>query len=173
MKIRKTSIPENSLIAAYSSADYSDAFECTFAREKKITADEFMIAFWTHSPQWINRLFALRDWLVKFIGLESGSNRSKEKLTEAIHNNGSYGFMKVEAKSINETFISANDKHLKMYFSVKIEEQGNKQLLTVSTVVQFHNCLGRVYFYAIYPFHQFIVPGMIKFTLKGLTNLYL
>ncbi len=167
MRIRRTTIPSRALISNYLPANYTDVFECLISHGKKITADDLMITFWTNSPGWVNRLFRLRDWIVKPFGIRPGGNASKEKLEDAIKNGGYYGFVSVVAKSDTETVISADDKHLKMYFSISTENPvTGQQKLTVTTVVHFHNWLGYVYFYAIYPFHQLIVPSMIKHTVK-------
>ena len=171
MKIRKIKIEKSDLIAEYLPANYSDAFECVFPTEKKISADDIMIAFWTNNPKWVDRLFALRDWLVKPFGLQSGKDRNEELFENAIKNSGSYRFVKVVAKSDNETIINANDSHLKMYFSVKTNKANDKQQkVVVSTIVHFHNWLGRAYFVMIYPFHYFIVSSMIRHSIKRLSG---
>ncbi len=169
MKVRRKDISRIDLISVYLPGNYSDAFECSFLCKKEFTPDDFMLAFWTYSPKWIDYLFRLRDWIVKPFGIQAGSNRSKEKLKEAIMNGGNYGFVNVIAKSDNETLICADDKHLKMYFSIKLDKINPEQYnITVSSVVAFHNGLGYIYFYVIYPFHQLIVPSMIKHSIKKL-----
>lgn len=158
MKVKKTHIETEDLIFNYLPANYIDSFKCEFTTEKQVSADDIMIAFWTSSPKWVGKLFTLRDWIVKPFGIQSGNNRNNRLFEEAIRNSGCYRFISVVEKSDNETVISANDKHLKMYFSVKM----NDKKATFSTVVHFHNFLGRVYFYMIYPFHKLIVKAMIK-----------
>ncbi len=168
MTIKKIAVSKTDLISGYLPGDYSDAFECVFSCNRNISADDFMVAFWTNSPKWVNKLFALRDWLVKPFGIRAGSDRNKEKFENAIRRGESHEFAKVVAKSTSETIIGADDKHLKMYFSIKINESNNQKKLTASTVVHFYNRLGRLYFYAIYPFHRLIVVNMLKFSVKKL-----
>ncbi len=169
MKVNKVVVAKTDLISQYLPGNYKDAFEYAFYSNHKITADDFMIAFWTNSPGWVEKLFALRDWMVKPFGIQTGSGRSRGKLEEAVRTGGSYGFMSVVAKSDTETVISADDKHLKMYFSVKIDDPNDGQKkLTISTIVHFNNWLGYVYFYLIYPFHLLIVPNMVKYSLNKL-----
>ncbi len=169
MKIKKVKIDNADLIANYLPQNYVDSFECVFNTDSEISADDIMIAFWTKNPKWIDRLFELRDWIVKPFGIQSGSDRNVSLFENAIKNKGSYRFIETIAKSDNETVISANDKHLKMYFSVKTTKIINgQQKLSVSTLVHFHNLLGRAYFIVIYPFHHFIVPSMMKYSMKRL-----
>lgn len=169
MKIKKANIEKDDLIYKYLPANYADAFECFACVNRNITADDLMIAFWTDSPQWVNKLFSLRDSLVKPFGIKAGNGRNKEELEEAIRNNGHYRFMDTVTKSDNETVISANDKHLKLYFSVKIVTiGGGEKRMKVTTIVHFHNWLGRTYFCIIYPFHSLIVRSMLKHSLVKL-----
>lgn len=171
MKIKKTKIAENDLIAGYLPASYVDSFECVINTEKEVSADDIMVAFWTKSPGWVNRLFKLRDWIVAPFGIQSGNNRDSSLFEDAIRNNSSYRFIETVAKSNDETVIKADDKHLKMYFSVKtIKIKEKQQKISVSTVVHFHNLLGRAYFFVIYPFHHFIVPSMIRYSSRKFLN---
>ena len=52
-----------------------------------------------------------------------------------------------------------DDKHLLFY--VSIAKIGNN-LIDVTTVVQYHNALGKIYFFFIKPFHKMIVPRVVK-----------
>ncbi len=130
-----------------------------------------MVAFWTAPPQWVDSLFKLRDILVKPFGIQGGNEGSRQELEKCIRAGGTYKFMSIAAKSDEETILYANDKHLAMYLSIKIEElnESDKQV-TVSTLVKFHNLLGRAYFFIIYPFHCIIVKTMLKSVLKKLQN---
>lgn len=169
MKIKKVKLNEDDFIANYLPANYTDSFECVFNSDKRVSADDLMVAFWTASPEWINKLFWLRDKIVKPFGIQPGSNRESNLLENAIRSNGSYRFFKVINKSENETTIGADDKHLKMYFSIKtITLEDPQRSIIVSTVVHFHNWLGKAYFYIIYPFHLFIAPAMIR---SSITNI--
>ena len=170
MKVKKIKIEKSDLIAKHLPANYTDAFECEFTTKEEISADDIMIAFWTNSPKWIDQLFALRDLIVKPLGIQTSNGRNKELFANAIRNCGSYRFIETVAKSDTETVISADDKHLKMYFSTKTDKVNNqKQKLTVSTIVHFHNWFGKVYFFVIYPFHHFIVPSMVRYSMKKLS----
>ncbi len=171
MKISKVKISDQDLVYQYFPVNYTEVLECTFTSEKEITADDIQVAFWTHSPKWISRLFTLRDWLVKPFGIQSGSNdKNINAFAECIRTGGSYRFVTIPCKSENETILCANDTHLVMYFSVKIDpESTNVKRLTITTLVKFHNLLGRLYFYTILPFHYIIVKSMIKHTIKRIS----
>lgn len=171
MKIKKVKINETDLIANYLPAHFSDSFECTVNTSQKISADDVMVTFWTKNPVWVDKLFKLRDWIVRPFGIQSGNDRNSDLLENAIRSGGNYKFFKTTAKSANETLINADDKHLMMYFSIKVDLiNQEQQRLSASTVVHFHNWLGRAYFFFIRPFHRVIVPSMIRHSIKSLLS---
>lgn len=171
MKIRKAQILKTDLIHQYQPANFTECLQCTFNSKKKINADDIMVAFWTVSPKWVDKLFSLRDILVKPFGLKGGNKPNKQELEKSIRTGGTYGFMSISAKSEQETILCANDKHLEMYLSIKVEELNESdKRVTASTLVNFHNLLGRAYFFCIYPFHCIIVKAMLKSVLKRLKD---
>lgn len=166
MKVRNSTIPADSLVNKYLPANYSDAFECEITTEKEITADDIMIAFWTDMPDWINKLFKLRNLLVKPFGLQGGDGKMQD-IKECIRSGGSYNFGSITDKSPRETVMRLEDKHLCAYLSVHIENTGeNRWKISVITVVHFHYWLGYAYFYTICPFHYLVVRGMLKHVLR-------
>ncbi len=170
MKIRKAQILQTDLIYQYLPANYTECLQCKLTSKKKITADDIMVAFWTVPPKWVDSLFKLRDILVKPFGIQSGNEGNRLELEKSIRTGGTYNFMSIAAKSDEETILCANDKHLVMYLSIKVKElnESDKEV-TASTLVKFHNLLGRAYFFVIYPFHCIIVKTMLKSVLKKFT----
>lgn len=172
MKILKAKILIDDLIFQYLPANYSEAFACTYKSTETISTDDLQISFWTNSPKWINALFKLRNWIVKPLGLKSPDDTDKnEKLINCIRTGISNGIMGVPAKADDETVISLNDKHLKMYFSIRLDKiDDTAKAIKVSTIVHFHNKLGRTYFYIIFPFHHLIIHSKIKQMIKEIKN---
>ena len=57
--------------------------------------------------------------------------------------------------------LGENDKHLD--FRVCIQDNNEaQQNIKVTTLVQFHNTKGKLYFSVIKPFHKMIVKSMVK-----------
>jgi hypothetical protein len=168
MKSYKTEIPANSLLKQYFPVDYADAFACDVETEKTLQADEIMIDLWTVMPRWLNALFKLRNILVRPFGLATGRNEDHAvNLNTMIRNgSGNAGIMSVAGKTENETAILLSDKHLDAYMSVFIDQQ----TVTATTLVCYHNILGRVYFFFIRPFHAIVVKAMLKGTLKRMVR---
>ncbi|MFV0537523.1 MAG: DUF3788 family protein [Dysgonomonas sp.] len=117
MKVKKVEIPKDSLVNTFLPANYSDAFSCNFNTAKDITADDIQVAFWTKWPKWIERLFKIRNFIVKVVGLKGDSSNS-EIIEDCIRNNKEYKEFSVICKSQNETLIKLSDKHLDAYMSV-------------------------------------------------------
>lgn len=171
MRIRKSHIQQADLIYKYLPANYTECLQCNFSSQNKVSADDIMVAFWTVPPKWVDNLFDLRDLLVKPFGIQGGNKGSRRELEKSIRTGGTHKFMSIADKSDEETILCANDKHLVMYLSIKVKELNERDKdVTVSTLVKFHNLLGRAYFSIIYPFHCIIVRSMLKSVLKKFEN---
>ena len=63
----------------------------------------------------------------------------------------------------NEVILGEDDKHLNFRISLLIEaENEENRKFSITTTVKFNNNFGKIYFYAIKPFHRLIVPVMLK-----------
>ncbi|NMA74727.1 MAG: DUF2867 domain-containing protein [Bacteroidales bacterium] len=163
---KKVSILKDSLIYKFPS-DYSDSFECNFASSKEIKADDVQIAFWSAKPIWINWLFKLRNLLVKPFKLDSNVDSHSEDLKNAIRTGKPHAGISIPAKSENETVLQVDDKHLTFYVSVQIKDKDkNSRCIIVSTLVCYHNTMGKCYFAIICPFHKIIVRNILKYVVK-------
>ena len=165
MKARKTEIPTRSMVNRFFPVDYKDAFVCEMSHDSQLTPDDIMVRFWTDFPAWVNFLFRVRNFLVRFVRLE-GSMKSLSELENCIRNGEQSKFASVPAKNDNETVLLLDDKHLDAYLSVYIEETPNNKLIYSITLVHFKNKLGRIYFFFIRPFHGLIVRSTLKNSLK-------
>jgi len=165
MKARKTEIPLKSLVNRYFPVDHKDAFACEISCESQLTPDDIMVRFWTNFPAWVDFLFSVRNFLVKFVGLE-GSTNSLQELEDCIRHGGKSKIASVPAKSDNETILLLDDEHLDAYMSVYIEEFPDNKRVYAITIVHFKNRLGRIYFFFIRPFHGIIVKSVLKSSFK-------
>ncbi len=56
-----------------------------------------------------------------------------------------------------------DDKHLLFYVDIFITPlETGKQMIEVTTLVKYHNWVGKAYFFCIKPFHRVIVPLVLK-----------
>jgi len=172
MKVKKSTIPSGSLTENYLPTDYSDVYACVTDTSKEIFPDDIMVNFWTDFPRWVNALFKLRDFLVKFVGLKGSDNDDITKLEKCVRTGEAYSFVSVPAKSCHETVLLLSDTHLNAYISVHIENKEKHKTISAITLVNFNNQLGRVYFFLIRPFHGFIVKSLLKRSVERVVRLF-
>jgi len=162
VKVKESIMPSGTLIRNYLPADYMDVYICEVDFEKEIIPDDIMTSFWIDLPAWINALFKLRNFMVKFVGLKSSEGGDLKEFEKCIRMGETYGFISVPAKSDNETVLLLADKHLDAYMSVYVESKEEHKMISAITLVHFKNKLGRIYFFVIRPFHGIIVRSMLK-----------
>jgi hypothetical protein len=172
MKIKKYNTkPDNSIIfnRVSGTIHYIDSYEINIQNIEDYSIDYLTALFFTSVPKWVTLLSTARDLLVKPFGLQTGLISKQEELDESMHYNcGDRAiYFVVTDRSDVEIVIAEDDKHLYFKTSVFLQKGDNSetQSLFVTTIVQFHNIWGRVYFAPIKPFHQLIVKRLLmKFT---------
>ncbi|MGS2764083.1 DUF2867 domain-containing protein [Sinomicrobium sp. M5D2P9] len=176
MKIIKTKLPQNSILKySYKEYNHIDSFQGVLNDiENKVTSADVGKAFFSSGPKWMAKLFTIRNKIVSIFGLKtSGDITSRERELENFkcEPNEQLGLFKVFARTENEVILGEDDKHLNFRVSLYIEQRPdrtNEKNLTISTVVEFNNWFGRLYFLPVQPFHKLIVPAMLKGTIKEL-----
>ncbi len=159
--------PESSLLKNVPH-DYVDSYSAVL-NAKDLIIEQVGISFFTSDPAWVGWLFALRNTIVSFLGLKtSNSETDRQKLLAGFNCEVGQrlGLFKVFDKNEHEVIIGEDDRHLDFRVSLFLDRQSNK--LIVSTIVKFHNWLGRLYFLPVKPFHKLIVPTMVKGMVKQL-----
>jgi hypothetical protein len=130
------------------------------------------VFFFQKQPGWIGALFSIRNGIVKYFGLKTGTNeegviRPAEGFKFEVGK--SVGLFEVFADTANEIMGGADDKHLNFRISVLTDHPSSSEVdIVVSTVVQFNNLLGRLYFIPVRLFHGMIVRYMLSEAAKDL-----
>ncbi|WP_084297724.1 DUF2867 domain-containing protein [Sporolactobacillus laevolacticus] len=70
----------------------------------------------------------------------------------------------------HEILLGEDDRHLDFRVSILMDEVHELKYVTISTVVFFHNRLGRLYFFVIERFHKAIVSAMLKNMIRQITS---
>ena len=171
MKVEKVAIPQKSVLAA-TKFDYADSYKGGVINDEKGEIDSLAVgrAFFSSSPKWIDGLFALRNKLVSLVGLKTGeSDLSREEIIKNFRGEKGekVGLFQVFDRNENEIILGEDDKHLDFRVSLFIEPADViEKNLIITTTVNFKNAFGKLYFLPVKPFHQIIVPAMLKETLK-------
>jgi len=168
MSITKTILPEKSILKSEETMyDYIDSYHGDFNdKNGKITSTEIGKLFFTSSPEWVDKLFEIRNRIVGLFGLKtSGSIDNRNQILDNFSGElgESVGLFKIFYKSVDEIVLGEDDKHLDFRVSLFIQRNQNEMNnLVISTAVKYNHWLGRLYFLPVSPFHKLIVPTMLK-----------
>jgi hypothetical protein len=175
MKIRKIPLPEASVLRNITGKYvHIDSYSASINGVGTLinatgVANAF---FFQKQPGWIGALFSIRNGIVKYFGLKTGTKEgdiipSPEGFKFEVGKR--VGLFKVFANTASEIIGGEDDKHLNFRISLFTNHQPSGEvLIVVSTVVQFNNLLGRLYFIPVRLFHGLITRSMLKSTAEGL-----
>jgi hypothetical protein len=106
-------------------------------------------------PPWISSLMALRDILVRPLGLLTRHD-------QALVRQDRIGAFPVLSRTEERVVMGLDDRHLDFRLSVDVTRLDERRHEVVATtLVKTHNRLGRTYLAVIVPFHRRIVPGIM------------
>lgn len=143
--------------------DYMDSYVFEF-RDKNNTVDIIQIAelFIQPGPKWVERLFALRNAIASLFKLKTSNDIVDTPRIQLWEPGVQAGIFKVFEIKPNEIILGDDDKHLDFRVSLFIAHVGQRKTVTVTTMVKYHNALGRCYFFFVKPFHRLIVPMTLR-----------
>ena len=161
-RVRKTQLPlGSSLSKSIKKAYYFDAYQLAAPHSGR-SALQVWLTHIEQTPAWMNGLMRLRNTIVALFGLKD-LGPFKPRTTKALKDYKSgdrIGIFRLEWLSDQEIILVDNDKHLCVYISVYLENNLEQRII-VSTLVQVHNRLGKVYMLFITPVHKLIVPLLL------------
>lgn len=170
-RIRQVPIPRGSLVAsAFATNDYADAYAIRLPQDSAADVDAVTRTLFTSSPRWIDRLMDLRNGLVRLIGLKTPPRGAQKPARINLQPGNVAGIFHVLARNSDEILLGEDDRHLDFRLSVLIHRQQGVAWAVVTTVVRFNGWLGRAYFLPVRPFHQLIVPAMIRSMQRALPS---
>ena len=158
--------PEGSIITRNMAGgiDYLDAFAIEIENRNDYSIDHLTSLLFTSLPSWGRALLKFRDVLVKPLGLRTGLIPEQEKLDPHVkYTPGDRAiFFRMIDRTDSEIVMAEDDTHL--YFRVSLAalpKGGTTQCVRLTTLVQFHNTLGRFYFAVVKPFHRLLVRRLL------------
>lgn len=120
-------------------------------------------------PRWIEALMAARNRIAGWIGLKNvgalAGNRS-DAPTAAI--GGRIGAFTVYGQCADEVVFGERDSHLDVMISVHRRQEAGQERVYVTTSVDIHNWVGRLYMLVVAPAHRIIAPAGLR--ASGLTQ---
>lgn len=130
-------------------ADYTDTYTVIIRNTHRMTAKDLFQLMFIYYPKPILYMLKLRNWLVKSFGLQGG-----ERFTELIRE-----------ENEEKITLGKSDKHLEFHVLLQCDMPDARTLnqsIRITTIVKYHNSLGKIYFFFIRPFHILICKELLK-----------
>lgn len=164
MGAKSCKIPYRSrVIHSVADAHFADCYQLLDPHPDASALDTYL-AFIAHTPRWMNVLMALRNRIVRWVGLKHlgvMAARDADKAASDYEIGDRVGIFSLLHADHHEAVMQDNDLHLRVLLSVFKHNVDGQPMLSVSTVVHIHNRLGQAYMAVVGPAHKLIVPRML------------
>ena len=149
----------NEVAGAY----FHDCYEVSVNTEGQ-SAMALYLTVVSRTPAWVNTLMALRNRAVSVVGLKNlghlgALDRAKQASDYRVGDR--VGIFSLLSVTEDEVVLGDSDKHLNVKVSVCKVAHDAHTSVAVSTVVNVHNTLGKVYMLFVAPVHRLIAPAML------------
>lgn len=166
MEARACDFPNESKIAnEVILADFNDSYKISSV-EYHMSPLEIYLLMVNNTPIWINFLLSLRNKIVRLLGLNDVGNLGGIDHLAYVKSEDLVGakldFFVIESLDQNEMILILKDKHLDIKISIFKYENVSSTDVIVSTIVNFHNYVGKIYMFIIAPFHRMVVKRLMK-----------
>jgi hypothetical protein len=162
--VAKTDIPSASAVRALQArANYWDAYEVDVPGRAPSALHAYL-AFAQRTPKWIDFLMALRNGAVRLLGLKDVGNLADvppPSAASTLKPGDRVGIFTIRSVCDDEAVLEIIDSHLDVVLSV-YRHDGVPQRLTVSTLVFYHNAVGRLYMLPVGPMHRLVVRSILS-----------
>jgi Protein of unknown function (DUF2867) len=157
--------PESAINEHLPGAYFHDCYGIEVAGAPRSALGYFLAAV-AATPGWVNALMAVRNKLVRLVGLKDLGHLGDfdpGKPASAYAPGDRIGIFTLLADSDTETLMGIRDKHLDVLLSVckRSAARGERTPIAVTTVVHVHNLLGRLYMLPVTPMHKVIAPTVV------------
>lgn len=161
--VEQIAVPADSLVnSALSAIDWSDAYRIRLPRNIPTDPQYWRGQLFGNGRRGRVSLLGIRDVVASAIGLKG-----------ARPGQATSGAFPVVAANEHEVVVGIDDSHLDFRAAIIIERDDIGHSLVVATAVARHNTLGHNYFRLIEPFHQRIVPAMLRRTVDRVVENYI
>jgi hypothetical protein len=170
VKINGMPSANSSINKSFGKIDYQDGYYISIHNSHNYSIDYLTGLFFTSSPEWINKLLIIRNFIVSFFGLKGGIIDKTKQPTPSVYypKDSKVGIFNVYDRNDHEIIMAEDDEHLNFRTSVIIEKTTDTDMIQLysSTIVHYNNIWGRLYFLLVRPFHQLIVKISLKVLAK-------
>jgi len=150
------------LFRALKAVHFCDAFQAPVSNPELGPQDAYRAVFGC-APAWVSMLLKMRGMVAFLLGLRHGGEASFEVTPDARYEIGQrVGRFLIRSIERNELIVGENDKHLDFRISIYRSSLNGVETVTVSTAVEIHNTIGRIYMLVVEPFHRCIARAMMQ-----------
>ena len=162
---QKTTVPLGSRIADLVPGSYFyDAWRVRVA-ESNLSALEQYLKAAQATPRWVSACMTIRNKAVGLFGLKNLGNLQNVlpgRKADTYKVGDRVGIFTLYESTFDEVLLGDKDKHLDVTLSVHRSVADECEFITITTVVNVHNALGRVYMMPVTPMHRVIVPSVLR-----------
>ncbi len=165
-KVLEVPVPAaSSLFHALKMVHFCDAYKAPLSKPQSV--QEAYEAVFGHAPKWVNTLMAMRGVVASALGLKHEVQGEFKRVPGDIQvvpsqigqRMGSFFGQSIKP---NELIVGSNDTHLDFRISIYKSSSLGVETVTVSTAVEIHNAVGKIYMFLVKPFHRFIARAMLQ-----------
>lgn len=130
--------------------------------------------FFRSIPGWIRPLVRLRNCKAGSVGRKPlNSVHAQNSSLWYDHRAGEFVSLPLQlfSHAANEVVLGKDIKHVSFRVSFFMEQQTNnpqQKVLTITTMVQYNNSLGKMYFLLMRPLYKLLVPVLLRNTVHVL-----
>ena len=115
------------------------------------------------APTWVIRLLAVRDSLVRWLGMTPTRGfRSRAAPPATVAAGDDLDFFRVRSSDEDKLLLTLADRHFEVTIEVLLISQPQSQSVYVSSTVNPHTVVGKGYLRLIAPFHRAVVRSMLN-----------
>jgi hypothetical protein len=164
MSVIECDVPACSALdrAMVGESDFHDSWRVPLVHPERGMADIFFAVF-GHTPLWMKTMLLVRNALARLAGLEvpKAAEIMTPEIRSAYRVGDKIGPWPVFFVGDNEIIAGRDNKHMDFRLSVLKVRGDSAADLVVSTICSTHNLFGRIYLFAIIPFHRAGVQGLL------------
>jgi len=150
------------LLHALKAVHFCDAYQAPVSHPELGAQDVYRAVF-ACVPAWASVLFKMRGIVASVLGLRHGAAAGLEVAPDASFQVGRrVGMFSIRSMEPDELIVGDNDRHLDFRLSIFRSRVNGVEMATVSTAVEIHNTVGKIYMVVIKPFHRCITRAMIQ-----------
>jgi Protein of unknown function (DUF2867) len=124
---------------------------------------EIFHAIFGHRPAWMKAVFIVRNKVVAPFGIDTAATDDIKMPAAKIHYQvgEAIGAWPIFALSDTELIAGRDNSHLDFRLSALKRREGDRSTVTISTLSDIHNRIGRAYLTCVIPFHKRGVQWLI------------